>query len=96
VQDEEKSNDTDEPKIKESFPGWRKASWEIIEKHGKSKVKHFSGKKYLNQKVMLKKVWKWYSKSKQFAELSLDQRETIMEKGVKGIEEVVMRIIDKE
>ena len=50
----------------------------------------------MKKKAMLKKIWKMYSKSKEFAELSLDQRERGMEQGYKGIEEVVWKIIKKE
>ena len=50
----------------------------------------------MKKKQMLKKIWKMYAKSKQFNALSLDQQESGQEKGYKGIEDVVWRIVQKE
>ena len=60
----EREPDEEGERRRKEFPGWRKAAGQIIEKHGKSKQKHHDGAPYLKKKVMLKKIWKMYSKSK--------------------------------
>ena len=94
--DDEKVEKSEDAADLIDFPGWRKAAGQIIEKHGKKKSKLKNGAPYMKKKKMLKKIWKMYAKSKQFNALSLDQQESGQEKGYKGIEDVVWRIVQKE
>ena len=50
------------------FLGWKKTSLSLLAAKGK----HKDGSKFLKKKSLLKKLWKVYKKSNQYADLSLD------------------------
>ena len=65
-----------------TFTGWKKTALSILNTKGKA----------MKKKKLIKAVWKVYTKSKTFKELSLDQQQA----DYKSIIDVVMKIIEKE